>query len=165
MGSQRDDIKLEAAWLRLCLAYGLRDTSAVQAWAEDHLRRADKPPAGLVELVGASHAGVQDVMDLLAAVPGRVAAGAARARVFAELAACLRAYPDALTDIVGRLRRMALNGDAPDEAAADEIDTFDAQCSRLDDDVALADGSRVCVLAFLDRHAAIPDQPAPERSK
>jgi hypothetical protein len=154
VGSIQDDIKLEAEWLRLCLAYGLRERSAVIAWAENRLAGASVPPAGLVEIVTASDARPQDVMGMLAAVPGRFDRGVARARIFAELADRLRAQPLTLAEIVWRLGRMALNGDAPDEAAVDEIDELNALCSDLDDEAGLEIRLRARALAFLDRLAS-----------
>jgi hypothetical protein len=116
-GDRVENLKLEAEWLRLSLVHGLRDGNAVVRWAEDRLLNSERPPACLVEIAGASGAGIQDLMNLLAAVPGRVDPSAARGRVFAELAAQLRARPDTLADVVWRLGRMALHGDVPSEAA------------------------------------------------
>lgn len=154
MDAGRNDTKLDAEWLRLRLAYGLCDAGAVVAWAEDRILDASRPPAVAVEIAGAPGLGVQDLMGILAAVPGQVDPDVVRARIFAELADRLRAQPQSLVDVVWHLRRLALNGGAPDEATADEIDALDALCAYLESDGEPEDLVRSRALDLLDRKAS-----------
>jgi len=146
--------KDEAELMRLCLDYGLCSKADVIAWADREIETCDAPDPAVIDVALATRATTQDLLDLLAAVPGTSDVVSARAMFLGRVADALRHAPDTLPEVVRVLRRVALCGDAPDERASHAMRTLENDYELVVYAGRPETELRQRILTFLDEQAA-----------
>jgi hypothetical protein len=96
-------LREEAEYLRLALAMGLLDKDAAVAWADRTILALDNPPIEVIEVSMAGNQPPDEMMKLLAAIPGEGDLTAAAHRVLKLLRDQLEAGKISLEEAADRL--------------------------------------------------------------
>jgi len=153
MAETSRSLKQEAAFCQICLDYGFMSRQEVIGWADRYIKSTEHPEPSVIDVALATQIGTQDLLGLLAAVPGPVNISMVYARFFRFLASRLRSHPELTTRIARTLYRMAMCGRAPNEAAFSQMRDLDYDLELVEYAGKDINEVRGRVLDFLENNA------------
>ena len=110
--------------MRNCLAHGLISLTEVVSWADKSIGQLSKPGIVLIEISMASNLHINDVINLLRDIPGKVDLQQVYQGIFSKMKAKMVEEPESEKRIVQALFEMAMEGEVPDKEAESEMFWF-----------------------------------------
>jgi hypothetical protein len=147
-----DKRKYEAERLRIGIRGGWIATRAAIGWADEEIARQPEADPALIEISLAGHQHRDELVALLAAVPGQADPVAVMRRCLGDLLAHLETQPALGPEVARYLYSAAATGELPEEHFGHEPFALDDGFALARQGIGTTDEAQARLIAYLRRH-------------